>query len=52
MAEPSLAPCSGCANTMDTAVAGFCLLGLESDERHFGVEVVRSRIGVEDMEAE
>ena len=36
IAEPSLAPCSGCANTLDTAVAGRCRFGVDSEERHLG----------------
>ncbi len=55
MAEPSLAPCSGCANTTETAVAGFCRVGPDSDDRHLGaaedlVDVVRSRSRGDDME--
>ena len=36
IADPSLAPGSGCANTTETLAAGFCFFGLERDDLHFG----------------
>ncbi|KAI0776533.1 hypothetical protein BD413DRAFT_520382 [Trametes elegans] len=48
IAEPSLVPCSGSANTRETLVAGRCLFGFESEDLHFGDE--REERLLEDME--
>ncbi len=36
IADPSLAPGSGCAKTTETPADGFCFRGLERDDLHFG----------------
>ena len=38
MAEPRRAPCSGCAKTRETLVAGRCRFGVDSEDRHLGVD--------------
>lgn len=36
IADPNLAPGSGCAKTTETPADGFCFRGLERDDLHLG----------------